>query len=112
MQTPDRSDDAAMLSAHNEVRNLLSEAFKKRDPLKSPISSPSTAHREPFEKLLLVALILSITSAWPSGFLQPTPNLLFVGACSCTLVALILYMRRPNKPKENSPKSAKLRRVV
>ncbi|WP_143093190.1 hypothetical protein [Polaromonas sp. OV174] len=112
MQTPDRSDDARMRSAHNEVRNLLSEAFKKRDLLESSISSPSTAHKEPFEKWLVVALILSITSAWPSGFPQPTPNLLFVGACSCTLVALIQYIRRPDKPKKNSQKSAKLRRVI
>ena len=108
----DRSSDPSEDELKKEIGKILSEALAENLKAKP---TPPPSGRLPAPPYVLwrgAGLFLAIVSAWPIEMPQPLQPLLFVAACSCTLVAIIQYMRLPgSKAKSRFPKLAALHRI-
>ena len=108
----DRSSNPSRHALQAEIGKILSAAADESqevilvDPSSDFVSTPNYAIWRG------AGLILALISAWPAGFPQALQSLIFVAACSCTLVALIQYMLLPSQAEKASPKLATLRRIV
>lgn len=106
----DRSEDPSRRATQREIERILAEALQEARRTKLQVVSSSNTPA-PYVKWLVLGLMLAIASAWPVDISQLVRAVLFIGACICGLVALILPWQPRKHASVKSRKSAKLHRV-
>lgn len=108
----DRSRAPGNHALQKEIGKILSAAAAENSTANPDYAASETFSPSSYALWRGAGLISALASAWPSGLPPPLQSLMFVTACFCSLVALIQYLRLPDRGRYLTRKSAKLHRIV